>query len=301
MNPPTHSAAEGWLTAIVLGLILLSMLVNYANGRDASPILAIVSRWVRWALFAFVFAYVCVSFGGSERPVALLVATGALLWPVFETIYLWVAIGAMSRSPIPLFPDFDLNGDGDEWPAHKRFFVLKDWIRQAGFRHLQSLKADLAEGVHLRASIFQDAENLTRLQVLFIPQRNGVVVPCIILSSLTTAGERIVTDNIFLPFGGFYPENWFLERRPLRRSAAGLLRLHRRRCERHGVALAPWQEEPVEDINTQQRLLERMNTELGFLFPPSLREDYGRLTSEGRYRVWKEVWFLNYFGRPARY
>jgi len=25
------------------------------------------------------------------------------------------------------------------------------------------------------------------------------------------------------------------------------------------------------------------------------------MTYEGRYRVWKEIWLLNYFGRSARY
>jgi hypothetical protein len=47
--------------------------------------------------------------------------------------------------------------------------------------------------------------------------------------------------------------------------------------------------------------LEYVNTELGFLSPHHDREDYGKMTYEGRYRVWKEIWLLNYFGRSARY
>ena len=45
----------------------------------------------------------------------------------------------------------------------------------------------------------------------------------------------------------------------------------------------------------------RINTELGFLHPAGKREDLGKFTHEGRYRVWKEIWMLNYLGRSARY
>jgi hypothetical protein len=50
-----------------------------------------------------------------------------------------------------------------------------------------------------------------------------------------------------------------------------------------------------------QHELDRLNTELGFLHPHAEREDLGKFTHEGRYRVWKEIWMLNYLGRSARY
>jgi hypothetical protein len=54
-------------------------------------------------------------------------------------------------------------------------------------------------------------------------------------------------------------------------------------------------------LNQQQRVIERTNTELGFLLPRSQHEEHGVLTWEGRYRVWKEAWLLSYFGIPRRY
>ena len=30
-------------------------------------------------------------------------------------------------------------------------------------------------------------------------------------------------------------------------------------------------------------------------------EEFGKMTYEGRFRVWREVWMLDYFGRPTRY
>ena len=53
--------------------------------------------------------------------------------------------------------------------------------------------------------------------------------------------------------------------------------------------------------NAAQSELDRLNTELGFLHPHAERDDFGQITHEGRYRVWKEIWLLNYFGRSARY
>ena len=50
-----------------------------------------------------------------------------------------------------------------------------------------------------------------------------------------------------------------------------------------------------------QHELDQLNTALGFLHPLHEREDLGKITHEGRYRVWKEIWMLNYLGRAARY
>jgi hypothetical protein len=47
--------------------------------------------------------------------------------------------------------------------------------------------------------------------------------------------------------------------------------------------------------------LEKINTELGFLFPQAEREEFGKISHEGRYRVWKEYWMLSYFGKSVQY
>jgi hypothetical protein len=137
--------------------------------------------------------------------------------------------------------------------------------------------------------------------VSFIPHGSGGIAVCHAVSSVTADGARYLTDNLFIPFAGFYPENWFVERSPWRRSLEGLIRRHRRRMERAGAVPVPFSDEPLADLNAAQRELDRLNTELGFLHPPPKREDLGKFTSEGRYRVWKEIWMLNYLGRAARY
>ena len=68
-----------------------------------------------------------------------------------------------------------------------------------------------------------------------------------------------------------------------------------------GSAAVPWTSEPLDDLNAQQTDLERINTELGFLLPHAEHEEHGRISHEGRYRVWKEMLSLSYLGRAARY
>ena len=47
--------------------------------------------------------------------------------------------------------------------------------------------------------------------------------------------------------------------------------------------------------------MEQINTELGFLLPHAEREEFGKITPEGRFRIWKEAWLLDYFGLSTRY
>ena len=76
---------------------------------------------------------------------------------------------------------------------------------------------------------------------------------------------------------------------------------HRARLAAAGSPVEPWNNEPITDLNSQQSELDRLNTELGFLHPQHERDDLGKITHEGRYRVWKEIWMLDYLGRATRY
>jgi hypothetical protein len=285
---------------ILVGLAVL-LLLAYANRALGSPALAILLRWGRWAAFSFGTAYLIRAFGWSGRDYWVLVLSAFLVWMLLETLYTWFAISALSVSSIPLFPRFRPNQSGDEWPARKRMMNLRDWLRRNGYRQIQALVAEIGNDVQLRVSVYQDAPNELRLQILFLPVRRGGVIACFSVSSQTTDEMRYTTDNLFLPFGGFYPEDWSILRRPLTRSLPRLIALHQRRLKRDNKTPEPWSDEPLDDLNIQQGELERVNTDLGFLFPRNLREEYGKMTFEGRYRVWKEVWMLNYLGKPRRY
>lgn len=286
---------------VLFGAIVASLILTQLNQRLASPVLAIFNRWLRWLVFSLGAASVCTQFELIDRPFWVLLVGFVLIYFLIETGYRWLEIHALSVSPMPLFPRFAVNSSGEEWPTHPRLLTLREWLRQQGFRPLQSLKAEVGAGIYLRTSVYQDATGNLRVQITFLPQPGGGITVCHTFSSQTTEGDRIVTDNLFLPFGGFYPENWFVERHPWTRSAARLRQRHEQRVRAIQAPLVAWDLEPLGDLNQQQREVERINTELGFLLPHAEREENGKISHEGRYRVWKEVWLLNYFGIASRY
>lgn len=277
------------------------MFLAWWNTRQASPVLAIVNRWLRWVVFSMAAAYLIHSFGWSTRPYWVLAATVFLVWFLFETLYNWFAINALSKSDIPLFPRFSPNDSGQEWPMQNRLTLVRDWLHDNNFRKVQALQADLGIGIKIRSCVYENTDRTIRLQVIFIPNRTGSVSACYSLASYTEGGIRLVTDNLFLPFGGFYPENWRVMRSPWTRALPKLLEKHRNRIATSGERVVPFETDPVDEFNHQQSVLEKVNTELGFLIPHHLRDEQGKITWEGRYRVWKEVWLLSYFGATNRY
>lgn len=283
----------------LLPLCIITLGLHLLNTRVASPIVSIANRWVRWLLFSGSVAYVAGVFGWSGRPFWAVAGMAFIAWFMLESIYNWAAIRALSLSPQPLFPRFTVNTGGDEWPTQRRLFWIRDWLRAGRFTQTQALKAEIAPGAFLRVSVYQNPEALDRIQIAFIPHANSAVSLCCTVSTNTDDGMRYVTDNLYLPFGGFFPENWRVDRCPWVRSIPKLVEHHRERLRRDGVTSVPWGIDPLDDLNKQQSQLEVVNTELGFLAPHSDREENGKLTPEGRYRVWKEVWMLNYLGRTV--
>lgn len=283
--------------ALILALLAFSFVLAYVNFRWSHPKLIIVNRWLRWVLFSLLFAEIVKELSSvSPKSEFALISTGFLVYLLLETMYNWLAIGALSRSDMALFPTFRQNQEGDEWPSHKKFHSTKAWLKDNGFKRIQSIKAKIADTIYLRSSVYEEAGQLTRLQILFIPQRSGDLAMCYIFSSLTQDGQRLITDNVFLPFGGFYPENWAICRNPTLRSIEALFKRHCKRLKHLENQLIGWEDEPLEDLNEQQRALERYNLQNGFLLPRDLQEEHGRISGEGRYRIWKELWLLNYTG-----
>ncbi len=288
---------HSWLFA---GSTLLLVLF-YLNLRLASPLLAIPIRWLRWLLFALFIAEMNLQGEWIDRPYWVVLVAAFLLWFLGESGFNWLRVSAISLSPLPLFPKFILNASGGEWPTHRKLLKVRDWLRDNHFTAIQALKAEVGGGVWLRVSVYQNQDNTVRLQVAFLPQENGAITVCYSLSTETQSGRRYVTDNFFLPFGGFYPENWFVDRSPWRRTLPRMIDYHKKRMTIAGEIAEAWAIDPLEDLNQQQQLMEQINTQLGFLLPNAEREEYGKITPEGRFRIWKEAWLLDYFGLPTRY
>ncbi len=290
-----------YLSLLVLAAALAVIVMVRLNARLASPVLSIINRWLRCLVFSGSAAYFLQKIAGFDRPYWVLAIICVLIWVLGETLYNWMMVKALSMSPLPLFPHYSVNTAGDEWPTHPRFLKVRDWLRARGFSQVQALRAEISQDIYLRVSVYQDADAAVRLQITFLPQAGGSIAMCASFSTRTLNGYRYVTDNLFLPFAGFYPENWLVERNPWRASLESLYKRHRARLTRRGEIIQPWGGEPLADLNAQQSEMEKINTELGFLMPHAQREEHGKITYEGRFRVWKEIWSLNYLGRSARY
>ncbi len=289
------------LTHVLVPAVAVLVGLFYLNLRLASPALAIVIRWLRWVLFALFVADTNARFEWIDRPLWVVALCALVGWFLVEAVFNWLKVSAISLSPLPLFPKFTANTSGDEWPVHQRLLTVREWLRNNRFIQVQALKAEVGGGIWLRVSVYQTHDGTMRLQVAFLPQDSGAITVCYSLATETQGGRRYVTDNFFLPFGGFYPENWMVERSPWWRRLPALVARHRRRLEQAGETPVPWDIEPLADLNRQQQIMEQVNTELGFLLPHAEREEFGKITPEGRFRVWKEAWLLDYLGITARY
>jgi hypothetical protein len=281
--------------------VAVLLLLFYINLRVASPILAIPIRWLRWILFALFAAETSEQFGLVDRPFWVVALAVFLLWFLLESGFNWLKVSAISLSPLPLFPRYVVNSGGDEWPTQKRLLRVRDWLRDNRFAPVQALKAEIGGGIWLRTSVYHSHDGQMRLHTLFVPQENGAITVCYSLATETASGRRYVTDNLYIPFGGFYPESWHVERSPWRRNLARLVAHHRERLVRSGETALAWETSPIDDINQQQQYMEQINTRLGYLLPHAEREEYGKITPEGRFRIWKEAWLLDYFGIAGRY
>lgn len=285
----------------LIGSLVVSLVLVQINQRIGSPVLSIIDRWIRWIVFAIGAAVLCQTWHMIDRPFWSLCVAFFLFWFLGETLHSWLAISALSLSPLPLFPRYSQNVSGEEWPVQPRLLKIRTWLRSQGFHPEQALRAEIGGGIYLRVSVYQDALSSTRIQITFLPQPNGAITVCYAITTPLTDGTRVVTDNLYIPFGGFYPEHWLVERRPWARSLPSLLKRHRTRMGSTNLAPQTFAQEPLMELNAVQNELDRLNTEMGFLNPHHQREDHGKISQEGRYRVWKEIWMLNYLGRSANY
>lgn len=272
----------------------LSIVLGLLNTKFSSLRISVLNRWARWLGVAFGAAFLVFDAGWLNRPFWVIGALFFIGWLLVETLYTWLAISALSKSSISLFPRFAENTTGEEWPAQKKLIEIKDWLKSKGFVRSKAVLAEVGHGIHIRSTVFQSEDNRVRFQILFVPQNNGDIGFCFSFSSEGQTGERYMTDNLFMPYGGYYPEKWDVVRKPWVRDPARLFKLHKSRIAK--AELVSYEEDPIDDLNQQQRDLEQINLKEGFLFAPQYQEEHGRITWEGRYRVWKEVWMLNYFG-----
>ena len=304
LNPANSNKSEcvsSSMTYFFYGIAIAAFLLPKISVRKELPILMLVSKWLRWLLFAAVFSFLVKFFEISSRADWVHFITGLMLWFLCETGYNWIAIKILSRSDIPLFPGFKIDEDEDENTESENLIKNKEWLCKKGFKCLSSLKAQLFEDVFISVSLYENSDHTTRIQISSIPRLGGTATRFYTIITNGKNDTRLVTDNHSLPFGGFYPRKWYLLRKPLVGSLNRLLALHKRRLKNKKFEVVPYENKPLEELNKQQKVLEELNIESGFLNPGQQHEEDGKLSYDGRYRLWKEMWLLAYLGKPICY
>lgn len=280
---------------------VLSVLANRAALSQGSPPLAILARWCRWFFMAFLITLSVQLFMSNGIETWRVFVAGLLGWFLLESIYAWLLVNVVSGSDLPLFPRFRRSASGDSWPIEEQWIQLKEWARKAGFERRDMLSVSLDGEITLRVSVLDQPAEQIRMLVYLIPNQIGTLMSALAFHTDFKDGKRVVTDNFFIPFGGFYPENWEVARMPRERNPQRLLDRHKSRCKEVDAPVAELNADPMEGINRDQQRVELLNRQLGFLNSIEEEEEVGRISGPGRYRVWRDMLLQNYLGTSLRY
>lgn len=284
------------ITYIIFSLGAFYLLFSFVNFHWKSSLLIIASRWIRWILFSVLITFFIRQWNISEHPFIILTTIFFLGWFLVESILMWLNIKSLNHSSIAIFPRFVINTLEAKWPNLHRFVRIKEFLRTNGFKEIQSIKTNTPNTLPLNIIVYKDNLEKCFLQLIFIPQRKAIPEIYFSFLSITENDKRYITDNLDMPLGGFMPEGWFKIRKPLCNSIQLLYKYHLKRLSKSKENFIPWQALPLEEYNYQQRVLEHYNITKGFLNHPNFHANFGKLTAEGCFRIWKQFWFLKYIG-----
>jgi len=289
------------LHLLLIALAGLTLGCVWWSVRSGSVLLSVVARWLRWIFISFSGGILLDWTGWTPYSPQVLIPVMFLAWFLLETIYNWIAINAISRSGLPLFPRFKKSIRNDFWPKDIPFLLLKDWLRENGFKKNEFLTGHAEEHEMMRLLVYDQENSHLRFNLILLPGVQGLGAACYSFNSIDAEDVRCITDNIFLPYGGFYPENWKVERHPFLRKAEQLYQRHLQRLDALQLKSVPFPRDPEDLLNHDRLILEQLNRKLGFFASDEKIEDEGRITAAGRYRIWQEIWMLGYLGRTLQY
>lgn len=302
MNEELFTLAElNILHLFIIALAGLTLGCVWWSVRSGSVILSVLARWLRWVFIAFAGAILLDWTNWTPYPTSVLIPVIFLGWFLLETIYNWIAINAISRSGLPLFPRFKKSNRKDFWPKDIPFLLLKDWLRENGFKKVEFLTGHAEEHEMMRLLVYDQENSHLRFNLILLPGVQGLGAACYSFTSIDVGGVRCITDNIFLPYGGFYPENWKVERHPCLRQAEQLYQRHLQRLDAIQLRSVSFSQDPEDSFNRDRIALEQLNYKMGFFASDDKVDEEGRITTAGRYRIWQEIWMLGYLGRTLQY
>ena len=262
------------------------------------PIFNLIFQWVRWICFSICFSFILVNFGISSRPFEVHFFIGLCVWYVIETAFYRLSIHIFDSSNIKIFPRYELDNCDKLWPINPHTIVVKEWIAQNKFKLINNIKSNLIKGICIRQAVYLNNEKTVKLIVYFLPSRNGKIKLNYSFTSKFKSGDLFITDNQNIPFGGFYPDHWKCERKPLITNINSLFLEHTKNVINEGDSEKYEKEETLFEINEIQKNLEDLNIKKGFIH---YSNNLIKLTPFGIYRLWKEMWLLAYLGKTIKH
>lgn len=281
------------LLHLLLTVSLLSIFFHWLHMRTQWRVLGIPIRWCRWILFSLFVAYLANGFGLTERPWWVVAVCAAGLWFFGETGYNWFIIRTLNTAKKTFTPHFIQENTELPWPKTQRGIADRDYLRQAGYTEATTFVVKNMRTIYLKGAVYLNPESTVRLCVFFIANKTNWL-QYYIVQSVGHDGALLLTDANPVAFGGEYPKNWQVKRMPFTHTLATLLRAHQQWTLKYRTQ--PVLSGIIEDLNAQQVELQRFNEQNGYLNTEARRDTEGQLTPHGRYKLWKAMWILDYFG-----
>lgn len=281
---------------LAIVFLTLYFITQYFGNKYTLPILKLISHWCRWLCFAGFFTYFLVVFELSFRPDWVHWITGMAVWFFLETLFFRVSVQLLNLSEIPLFPKYQRDTIDNLWPINQRALKIKDYLIHKSFKNVGVIKANLSQNLSIRQALFLDDSERIRINVVFLPNAKQEIICYVSLFSLNESGLYLITDNQNVPFGGFYPEHWSVNRYPLCDSLPKLLKKHRAMMKTKHTNWQLLETDLLQTMNQCQAELEVINEKMGF-FNHSSDSAKSQISSEGSHRICIEMWLLSYFGK----
>lgn len=291
-----QGTADLWMFLLAVATVCSLLLYKLCS----LPIFRLMTHWLRWLTFAFFVSWILKSGFGSTRPDWLHFVTGLAIWFIVETLVYRISIQVLNLSEMNLFPNYSEDHADNLWPIHSRAMRIRKTLLEKGFRSIGTVKAQVHDHLIVRQALYINTDKSIRLSVLFIPDPKNRIHLYFSLYSVSKSGTQYITDNQNMPFGGYYPDHWAVQRYPLCHSLKSLLKEHlsrRKRTDQSWVCLDD-ESAVVHNLNQCQRELELKNRQMGFLLYLK-SEDGKQISPKGCFRIWTEMWLLAYFGRTV--
>ncbi len=267
------------------------------DSRFQSPFLWTIDRWLKLALFSLATACVLKFSLGFEN-FAASAAVGALVYFGLESLLFWLNISIVSDDDSPLFAPYSETDSA--WRPEKKFLDMKRSIESRGFSKSGSFKSGIGrEECKFFLTTFDSSDKKIRLSVKFVPFGKAWL-NVFIAESFAGDGTVFRTEANFIPFGLAFPKNYDAARFPLETNPVRLLKKHESRVEKSGKKIAGLPENPLEWINGELNNIERENVARGFINDRYKASEFGKLTPEGKNRLWWDAVITAYFPTPGR-